>query len=255
MRHVDPEPNITDRQIEADVRREIEALPELGQNRKDVSCRVCMDEATRTMVNRMLANMMPYSEILKAVDLSINPLRAKNKKVSYKSVYRHAKTHFNIQEPAKGVYRDMMEKRAAEYAEQQREIGIDGVAKLVNAFGFLDVVAHKGYETLVDENTRVPVQQGMDAVIKLHEMTKLTTREQENAELKQQLALIQNAVKEVVPQEYWAEIIARIEDAEGRHRSGVVDAEVIDDEYADDDPELEPYSPFIETDEDDELEP
>ena len=252
MTYVAPEPRINSLRLEADVRREIAAIPELDQRRKEQKCRVCQDEATRTVVNKLLANMVPHSEILKIVDLSINPQRAKNSKVNYDSIQRHAKRHFNIAEPAKAMYRDMMERRAAEYEQQQREAGITGIVNLITAFGFLDVVAHKGYETLIDENTRVPVQQGMDAVIKLHEMTKMTAREQENAELRQQLSLIQSAVKEVVPKEYWDDIISRIEDAEGRYISSVVDAEVVEEEYAEDD---EPFAPMIESDDDDDLEP
>lgn len=250
MTYVEPEPHIDPRQLEADVRRELASIPDIGQVKKSQQCRVCMDEPTRVTVNKLLANMLPYIEIHRAIDSSINPLRPKNRKVTYESIKRHAKNHFNIEEPAKALYRDMMERRAAEIATQNRQDGIEGVVTMVNAFGFLDVVAHKGYETLIDEGTRVPVQQGMDAVIKLHDMTKMTAREQETAELKQQLALIKSAVREVVPQEYWDDIVARIEDGEGRYASSVLDAEVVEDEYADD----EPYSPMIEADDDDDLE-
>ena len=239
-----------DEQIEADVARELKKIKGKTYGVEffiEPRCRVCQHEDSRALVNRMLAHAMSYPEIVRICELSINPSRAKNNKINYRSVRWHARNHFNIEEPAKAIYRGILERRAAE-AEQ----AVDGVVRLVTAMGYLDVMAQKGYETLVKDDTYISPALGMDAVVKLHEMTRKAAGAQEIAELRQQLAVIQSAVKEVVPQEFWAQIVARIEYAEGRMATPV-DVEVLDDydDYGDDD---EPYSPPIEADVDDSLE-
>lgn len=236
------------KQIEADVQKEIAGLKDKSgiAFRVEPRCRVCQQETSRMMVNKMLANAMTYTEIFEMAEMAINPTRAKNSKVTYHSIRLHAQRHFNLEEPAKGAYRRMLERRKAESAIQQR-----GVERLITALGFLDVVVQKGYETLIKDETYISATVGMEAAIKLHELSRREAGQQEVAELKQQLNVALSAVKEVVPQEYWAEIVARIEDAETRVGTHVVDAEVIGDYDEDDD---EPYSPPVEGDIDDTLE-
>ena len=245
-------------QVKAEVRREVAKLrgQQPVQFHDGPRCRICRDQKSRDAVNKMLANAMSYPEILEMCELTINPRRAKNAQINYAVIKNHARRHFNVEEPAKAAYRAILERRAAEQAVAMKVEGalaVEGITRLITAWGFLDVVAQKGYETLVREETVVPVALGMDAVVKLHELLRPDAGDQENARLKAQLAIIQGAVKEVVPEEYWGEIIARIEDAEIRMSANVVDAEVLDDydDYGDDE---EGYSPPAERDADDTLE-
>lgn len=238
-----------ERQIDAEVKKEVAALNEApGGVKFEPRCRVCQHPQSREMVNKMLAHAFPITDIFETVELAINPSRAKNAKISYDSIATHARKHFNLDEPAAAAYRNILARRQTE-----EETIRGGVARLINAMGFLDVVAQKGYETLVKEDTQVSVDLGMEAVVKLHQLTHKDAGAQEIAELRQQLAIIKTAVKDVVPQEYWAEIIERIEDEESRisSESNIVDVDVVDDDYDDDG---EGYSPTVDADYDDSLE-
>lgn len=243
-------------QIKAEVNREVAKLRDQQpvQFHDGPRCRICSDEKARNMVNKMLANGMAYTEILEMAELAINPNRAKNAKITWKTISNHAHRHFNLEEPAKAAYRKILERRAAQQAAAMKAEGalaVEGITHLITAWGFLDVVAQKGYETLVKDDTYVSVGLGMEAIVKLHDLLRRDAGDQEAAKLRAQLSIIQGAVKEVVPEEYWGEIIARIEDAEIRMSANVVDAEVLDDDYDDDG---EGYSPPAEHDIDDLLE-
>lgn len=238
---------ISQRQIEFDVRAEVAKVKreQIVKPVQEPRCRICQHEDSRNMVNKMLSYAMTYAEILRMCELAVNPSRAKNNKISYKSVMNHAIKHFNLEEPTKAVYRAILERRANEM-----ELAGEGVGRLLTALGYLDVVAQKGYETLVEPTTTISPTLGMEAIVKLHQLTRKGAGEQEAAELRQRLAVVESAVKDVVPQEYWSEIISRIEDAEGRVHEDTLDVEVVDD-YDDDG---EAYSPPVEADADDTLE-
>jgi hypothetical protein len=239
---------VSDREIEIEVAREVRGMRDQAgiEARPEPRCRVCQQETSRALVNRMLAHAFSYAEIAEAVDLVINPHRSKNSQVSYKSIFYHAKRHFNLEEPAKAAYRRILERRRATV-----ETWADGVGHLITALGYLDVMAQKGYQTLVAEDTVISPTVGMEAVIRLHELSRQQAGQQAEAELRQQLAVSKSAVKEVVPEQYWALIIASIEEAEGRTAPDILDAEVLDDDYDDDG---EGFSPPVETDTDDTLE-
>ena len=242
-------------QVQAEVDQEVAKLRDQQpvQFHDGPRCRICREDKARNAVNKMLANAMPYVDILEMCELSINPHRAKNAKITYFVIKYHAKRHFNVEEPAKAAYRAILERRAAE-ARAEGVLAMEGITRLITAFGFLDVVAQRGYETLVREETVIPVALGMDAVVKLHDLLRSDAGDQENARLKAQLSIMQGAIKEVVPEHYWGEIIARIEDAEARMSANIVDAEVMPDDYDDYGDDDEGYSPPAERDHDDTLE-
>ena len=242
--------------IDEDVAKEIAKIRRgegvVAAPKREPRCRVCQYDDSRLMVNKLLANAVPIPEILQVVEASVNPNRPKKARITYQSLYYHSKRHFNLDEPAKARYRDILERRAVEQSAMTQAEGVlaeQGVVRLMTALGYLDVMAHKGYQTLVSEDVVISPALGMEAVVRLHEMTRRDMGSKQIAELRQQLAVIQSAVREVVPQEYWAEIVARIEEAESRTADNIVDVEVVEDE--DDD---EPFDPIIEADIDDSIE-
>jgi hypothetical protein len=70
--------------------------------------------------------------------------------------------------PAREIYRRILERRAAE-SDADYE---NGIATLVSTIGYLDVMMHKGFETLVAEDATVSVDQGAYAAKQLHELTR-----------------------------------------------------------------------------------
>jgi len=137
-----------------------------------------------------------------------------------------------VQEPARSLYRTILEKRAKEVEAEY----VEGVGHHVNALSYLETVMVKGYQELVSENQNVSVEQGQSAALKLHRLLKEESTDHKAAEQLQQMNKIIAAVKEVVPERYYNQILAKLEDT----NIGALDVEeeVIDaEEVADFEPD------------------
>ena len=105
----------------------------------------------------------------------------------------------------------------------------------------------KGYETLVDPNTKVDVNTGMVAASRLQSLIDSRDYSHDLLVMKVQIAAICDAVKSTVPQEMWGEIVEKLEELEQHPEALDVGADSFDD--SDD----EPYDPTEFIDEDDEV--
>ena len=114
--------------------------------------------------------------------------------------------------------------------------------------GYLDIVAQKGFENLVAEDTVVDYETGLKAQLKLEEMQRDGAIEEQIAEMRRDVSILQQAVKDVVPASLMAQIAERIDELKGTSRDDYVEAEVIDDE--DDDVG---YDPVLSSDSNDAL--
>lgn len=219
------------------VRREIEKVRVAGREYKfvpETRCRVCQEESSRTLVNRLLSAGLTYQAIVNALE-PLNAVRPKNNKINYSSVWQHARRHFPIEEAARAVYREILEKRAAE----QDQDFIAGTGSIVNVFSYLEAMANKGWETMSDPQTTVSAQEGMAAVVKLHELTRKDVGFQEQAEAQRQMGRIIQTVLEVVPEELRPEIMRRLRDE--KRPEQVLDVEEVDEDVEDDlDDEYDP---------------
>lgn len=217
--------------LDAEVRRQVERIRVAGREYKfapETRCRVCQEESSRTLVNRLLSLGLTYQAILNALE-PINKERPKNNKINYSSVWNHARRHFPIEEAARAVYREILEKRAVE----QDQDFVSGTGSIVNVFSYLEAVANKGWETLADPSTTVPVELGMSAQIKLHELTRKDIGFQEQAEAQRQMGRIIQTMLDVVPEELRPEIMRRLR--EEQRPVPVLDVETADDEDLADD--------------------
>jgi hypothetical protein len=103
----------------------------------------------------------------------------------------------------------------------------------------------KGYKKLTDERfDNVSVVDGMNAGIKLHEMTRADAGLAEAAKKMDEMNRIINAVKEVVPERYFNEILARLESSDP---TAVIEATI---EEEDDDEDDEEFDPSVDDDDD-----
>lgn len=218
------------RQVEAEVNREVAAIRQHAPERlPSHRCRVCQDAESRQRVNRLLAYGMKAPEIEELVS-DLNERRAKNNKITYWSILRHAERHFNVQEPANAAYRRILERRRGQLAD---EFG-DAAGSILTGMAYLDIVAQKGFQNLLEDGTVVDYETGLKAQLKLEEMQREGAIEQQVAEMRRDVSIIQQAVKDVVSPETMAEIIARIDELKGNVRDDAIDAEVVDDEDDDD---------------------
>ncbi len=83
-----------------------------------------------------------------------------------------------------------------------------------SSLAFYEVVMAKAFRTLVDDGTEVSVETGLRAAGKLQSVLDGRERGTDVLELKVQLGKISEAVRSVVPQSMWAQIIRQIDEAE-----------------------------------------
>ena len=103
----------------------------------------------------------------------------------------------------------------------------------------------KAFRALVDDRTEVSVETGLRAAEKLQSVLDGRQRGADVLELKVQLGQIGEAVRSVVPESMWPEIVARIEELE-QHSEAL---DVGTDDFDDD----EPFDPMEFVDQDDEF--
>ena len=161
-------------------------------------------------------------------------------RVTIDSIRNHTRRHFPVQDVAKATYRAILERRA-------RENGIDfveGVATALLTVTFFEVAMNKALRRLVDDDAEVSIDTGLRAAEKLQSILDKRDQGDEIAKIRRQVNLIHDAVKAVVPEEYWGQIVARL-DLE--QHSEILDAE--SDAYDDD----EPFDPTEFAEDDDEF--
>jgi hypothetical protein len=150
----------------------------------------------------MLARGSSYAQIVRAV-VADGPVQ-----LSLDSVRNHAIRHFPVQNFAQATYREIIERRAAE----NRLDFENGLATALTPVAYLETVMAKAFERLVQDGTEVSVETGLRAAEKLQGLVGDRDRDQEIAEARVQLNRIIGAMRDVVPESLWPEILARLED-------------------------------------------
>lgn len=204
--------------VEREVRvRTMRVIEEPCYTTVDKRCRICSGAASHS-VNMMLAHGMTYADILIALE-PVNELLPVDRRITVHMVNFHARKHFPIEAAAQAAYRKVVEARAKE-AGKDFVMGVNGA---LTPIAYLDIVMRKGFETLVDNNTKVEVETGMKAARDLQALTKDDQASADVAELMLKLNILVEAVKTSVPEELWPMILAKIEG-----REDVIDVEVDD---------------------------
>jgi len=173
-------------------------------------CRVCRNDVARRKVNDLLATGASYAMIVRALT-DDNANLGKSDRVTIDSVRNHTTRHFPVQNVAKATYREILERRA-------KENGVDfveGVATAITPMAFLETVMVKGYEALVDPNTRVDVNTGMVAAGRLQALIDSRANGLSMLEVRVQLNRIIEAVRSTVPPSMWPEISRKLPGGDG----------------------------------------
>ena len=151
--------------------------------------------------------------------------------VTIDSIRNHTTRHFPVQNVAKATYRRILERRA-------QENGVDfvkGVATAITPLAFLETVMVKGYETLVDSDTKVDVNAGIIAAGRLQALIESRASGTRIADLMVQTDHIIDAIHSTVPEELWPEILRKID--------GPVVADTPMDDFEECDDEEDEYGP------------
>ena len=231
-------PALNRRSLEAHVNREVERVSREHTvvRQQGQPCRVCSDPEARRRVNLMLSHGMVPNEIVKNI-ADINAKRKKAEKIGYWSVQNHRAIHFNTQEPAREAYRRILERRR----EEEGELLGEAVGSILTARGYLEIIANKGFEQLIKDDTTVGFTTGLDAQLKLEELIKEDQDQAALMALRRDVALIQQAIVAELSEDQMKAVSRRLdilrgirsEDDDDRMIEGEVIDDADDDNYAD----------------------
>src|SRR5512144_486429 len=134
------------------------AIPGVNGFHLEPRCRVCRNDQVRGKVNDLLATGASYAMILRALEGDNATLDPRDR-VTIDSIRNHTARHFPVQQVARATYRDILERRAKENAVDF----VEGVATAITPMAFLETVMVRGYQPLVNPNTKVNVNTAMIA--------------------------------------------------------------------------------------------
>ncbi len=195
-------------------------------------CRVCRNDHLRKKVNDMLASGVSYAMILRALK-DDNTKLDKRDRVTIDSIRNHTARHFPVQNVARATYRRILERRA-------QENGVDfvnAVATAITPMAFFETVMAKGYETLVDPDTKVDVNTGMIAAGRLQALIESRASSNKMVDMWAQMSRIIEVMHHFVPEERHEELLRQLE------WRGPVAADTPADEFEDCDDAEDEYGP------------
>jgi hypothetical protein len=200
----------------------VQLAPPLNGFHLEPRCRVCRNDQVRKKVNDMLATGLSYAMILRALKDDNTKLDNRDR-VTIDSIRNHTARHFPVQNIAKATYRRILERRA-------QENGVDfvkGVATAITPMAFFETVMAKGYETLVDPDTKVDVNTGMVAAGRLQALIESRASGTRMVEMWAQMSRIIEVVHHFVPEERHEEMLRLLD------WQGPVAADLPADEFED----------------------
>jgi hypothetical protein len=176
------------------------SVPPIDRLYLEPRCHVCRSDEVRQQVNDLLASGASYAMTLRALgdDSGLG--------VTSDSIRRHAERHFPVQNVARATYREILERRAKENSVDF----VEGVATAITPMAVLETVMVKGYETVVDPDTKVDVKTGMLAACRLQEMIDSREGQPDMAGMRVELGRIIEVVRTFIPSERWPEVQAAV---------------------------------------------
>jgi hypothetical protein len=162
-------------------------------------CKICQS-SVRPHVDRLIAAQFPYRAIAEQIQ-GTDPKLGKTLSALAKNVERHAKKHVNVRDRA---VRSIIEQRAME----QGILLDSATTNLTTSRALVDVMIHRGLEQATDPDTRIKYQDVLEAV-KLQQEMEQSTYVAELEDKQKQLWAISQAVKQIVPEEKYPELVAK----------------------------------------------
>jgi hypothetical protein len=176
------------------------SVPQIDKLHLEPRCHVCRNDELRKKVNDLLASGASYAMTLRALgdDSAVG--------VTSNSIRRHAERHFPVQNVAKATYREILERRAKENSVDF----VDAVATAITPMALLETVMVRGYETLVDPDTKVDVKTGMLAACRLQELIDSREGQPDIIGMRVEMGRIIEVVRTFIPSERWPEVQAAL---------------------------------------------
>jgi hypothetical protein len=168
-------------------------------------CRVCRNDTVREKVNALLGSGATYRAVVRALGED-NEKLDKPDQVTMSSVRNHTQRHFPTQNVARATYRAILEERA----KQNGVDFVNGVATALTPMAFFETIMVKSYEALTDPETKVDITTGMIAAGRLQAMIDSRASGTSIVEMRVQIGRVIDAVKSVVPEALWSQILQKI---------------------------------------------
>ena len=169
---------------------------------------MCRNDSVRRKVNQMLAMGAPYAGIVRALAADNAEFDDRNR-IALDSIRTHTTKHSRCKASPKPATAPSLS------AGLRRTVWTSSRAwARRSSLAFYEVVMAKAFRTLVDDGTEVSVETGLRAAEKLQSVLDGRERGTDVLELKVQLGKISEAVRSVVPQSMWAQIIRQVDEAE-----------------------------------------
>ena len=169
-------------------------------------CRVCRNDEIRTKVNGMLAAGASYAMILRAVE-DDNTKLEKRDQITIDSIRNHTARHYPVQNVAKATYREILERRAKENGINF----VNGVATAITPMALYETIMVRGYQNLVDPDTKIDVNTAMTAAGRLQALIDSRAGQPDWADIRVQVNRIIAAIKSTVPEAMWGEIVRKLD--------------------------------------------
>ena len=194
-------------------------------------CKVCTSgDEIRRYVDELLLYPKGYKEILK----TIQPLEEKlgvepEDRVSYSSIRTHYRNHLPLD---KKQVREVIERQA----NKKNTSIIDADGTLLTPEAFYEVIVAKGFEDIVSGASRPTLSQTFQAMNIIQRMEEKEKSGYKPEVLVNQLNIILQAIRDVLPVEWREKVFEKIELYSNEAKALPTTLEVIDaQEYIDDD--------------------
>jgi hypothetical protein len=198
-----------DESVVAEIER-LRAEGELGDGYKTVpQCYVCCEVESRELVNKLIAAGLTNREIAESC-AGINSRRSLDKdkrEIAARNIWYHRKNHFNVDEPALALYRDILERRA----EEQQKDHLNGIGHAVTPYAVLETVMTKGYSLVTDPLVPITIKETMDAATKLHELTNRDAGQRQMAEVLATMNRIISAAQKFMDPTKYEDFVREVE--------------------------------------------
>jgi hypothetical protein len=199
--------------LEESVRAEIEAARENGDLgdglRTEPRCHVCCEVESKELVNRLLCAGLTNREVTESCRyINIRRTDAGDDRIiSARSVWHHRRFHFGIDEPAKSVYREIMERRA----DEDNVDHVNGIGHAITPYAVMETVMVKGYHNVVQDDTVITVKETVDAAARLYDLTNQDTGQRKMADVLYAMDRIIRAAQEFIPESDQEAFLARVD--------------------------------------------
>lgn len=151
-------------------------------------CTVCSHKQ-RKIIDKMLARGTPYAQLERVFSLNASSIR------------RHDINHLNLKDSA---IRTIIRREAEEGGGNAEE----GIEKIIKRKVYLETALEKALEAILDGDVTVEPRDAVAIIDKLDDFEQRTT-EAQVIQMKIEFHATLQAVKEVVPEEFWDSVASR----------------------------------------------